>query len=758
MINMAILQTGQLSSCSSISSLGCKSLLLLCFFAFAGYYNTMAQNPVDILEADLLEGGVVEGQKVQKILGNVYLKSVEQDLEIYCDSAYQFEASSEIRAFGNIQINTEDEKIWADSLIYFTDIDFSQLRGRVIIEADSTTLFGNSVDYRFSTKVAHFIDEIRLEDPEGVLRANSGFYFREADSAVFRGQVQIQDSTQYIEGDSLFSNRGKKYYEMHSNIYADNTENNTTLKGDYLEADSTGRRLLTGNAWLRNVDLKEDTTDKSQDSLKVVAREPVAETYRPDSLSFVPDTIDRRNRDVRQLARDTTITQEPYVNTQITQTDSTRKVVTHVVNRSETLFRIAQYYRVGINEIKNWNNLGTNQLRAGQSLRIRLPEGTRSATHTVKDQETLFSISQEYNVPVERIQSWNNLGENIIQPGQELTIYLFNGESRMGEPTFYRVQRGDNLFSIAQKHNVDVDELRTMNNLDTDAITVGQRLIVAIDSSKSPAQQRIPQAREEDSPARSPLRPPPVPQLADSNLAASDADTTHIRAQRILSTRLQTPADTTTIVNAFKNVRIWSPNFSAVSDTSRYNESSETFELWSTAKAWHNEVQLSGPYIKVILNEGDVERLEAYPKPFSVQKDTVTERLNQIKGDTLNAYFDEGSLSMIHVFGGSHLLRYTKNEEDQPDGAVELTAPSTRIFFEGGEVSELKSDGNIDGSYLPENESTANRQLEGFIWTPELRPQRPKQNLQRRFTPIPPERPFELPRRYIEHIENLPQP
>ena len=153
-------------------------LLLTCSSARA-----QQKNPVNILQADSIVGGSIDGERVQKILGDVRLQS--DDLIMQCDSAYQFVNQNEFRAFGNIEVNTGEENIWADTLVYFTDIDFSQLRGRVIIEADTTTLFGHSVDYRFSTKVAHFIDHFRLEDQQGVLIANSGFYYRVADSPMF---------------------------------------------------------------------------------------------------------------------------------------------------------------------------------------------------------------------------------------------------------------------------------------------------------------------------------------------------------------------------------------------------------------------------------------------------------------------------------------------------------------------------------------------------------------------------------------------
>lgn len=470
-------------------------LLVICGLLLAALpRQAAAQNRVNILEADSIQGGSYKGVRIQKILGDVHLRG--KNLEMYCDSAYQFVNRSEIRAFGNIQINTDEETIWADSLKYFTDVDFSQLRGRVIIETDSTTMFGHSVDYRFSTRVARFLDRIRFEDQQGILMADSGYYYREADSAEFRGHIQLIDSLQYLEGDSLYSNRKTDYYELYGNVFGDDRKNKSNIKGDYLEADSTGRRLLRGNAWLK---------------------------------SFKSDTAD-----------------------------------------------------------------------------------------------------------------------------------------------------------------------------------------------------------------------------------SAETDTTHIRAQKILSVEKRSATDTTDIVHGYENVRIWSPDFAAVADTSEYNDRTQTFELWSRAKAWHKQVQLTGPYIKAIIKDGNIDSLQSFPRPFSVQQDTSIDRLNQITGDTLNADFEGGELNQIYVFGNSHLLRFTKNEQGKADGAIDMTAPDIRIIFQNGELVEMKGMGAINGSYLPKSAETTERRLDGFAWNPRQRPEKPEKPMQRRFSPVPKvEIFFELPRRYINHLEQF---
>jgi hypothetical protein len=62
----------------------------------------------------------------------------------------------------------------------------------------------------------------------------------------------------------------------------------------------------------------------------------------------------------------------------------------------------------------------------------------------------------------------------------------------------------------------------------------------------------------------------------------------------------------------------------------------------------------------------------------------------------------------------------------------------------------MKAMGPVDGMYLPESQKTADRRLEGFVWTPDRRPKKPSEPMKRRLPPIPEEPPFELPTRYIE--------
>src|SRR5699024_10749428 len=89
----------------------------------------------------------------------------------------------------------------------------------------------------------------------------------------------------------------------------------------------------------------------------------------------------------------------------------------------------------------------------------------------------------------------------------------------------------------------------------------------------------------------------------------SQPDTTNNFAHKTISTARRMPKGTTSTAKSFKQVRVWSSNFSSVSDSAKYNSKLHTFELWSNAKSWHDNIQLTGPYIWVKLKNGDIKKL-----------------------------------------------------------------------------------------------------------------------------------------------------
>ncbi|MBS7020508.1 MAG: LysM peptidoglycan-binding domain-containing protein [Firmicutes bacterium] len=112
------------------------------------------------------------------------------------------------------------------------------------------------------------------------------------------------------------------------------------------------------------------------------------------------------------------------------------------------------------------------------------PEGT----YTVKSGDSLWSIAQRFNTTVAAIKSLNNLNTNELDVGQILKIPTLTPNTPPTPPTTgntYTVKSGDSLWSIARKFNTTVSTLQQLNNLNTNTIHVGQVLKVPGNSSSN---------------------------------------------------------------------------------------------------------------------------------------------------------------------------------------------------------------------------------------------------------------------------------
>lgn len=97
------------------------------------------------------------------------------------------------------------------------------------------------------------------------------------------------------------------------------------------------------------------------------------------------------------------------------------------------------------------------------------------ATHIVSKGETLYSISKKYEISMAQIKSLNNLETNVLSVNQELKIG-YNASAEINENALYTVEKGNTLYQIARDANLSVKELKQLNNLESNIISIGQEL------------------------------------------------------------------------------------------------------------------------------------------------------------------------------------------------------------------------------------------------------------------------------------------
>jgi membrane-bound lytic murein transglycosylase D len=107
-------------------------------------------------------------------------------------------------------------------------------------------------------------------------------------------------------------------------------------------------------------------------------------------------------------------------------------------------------------------------------------------SYRVKSGDVLGSIASRHGVSVTQVKEWNNLNSNLIKVGQTLYLYtekspasssLAENVSPSTQKT-YTVKPGDSLWIISQKHSLSVEQIKRLNNLNSNNIKPGQKLIV----------------------------------------------------------------------------------------------------------------------------------------------------------------------------------------------------------------------------------------------------------------------------------------
>lgn len=142
------------------------------------------------------------------------------------------------------------------------------------------------------------------------------------------------------------------------------------------------------------------------------------------------------------------------------------------------MYSIATKYNTTVNELKRLNNLTSNTLQIGQKLIVREEPSedlnVPVATYTVERGDSLYSIANRFGTTVDTLKKLNNLTNNLLSIGQILKLPTTEDISTTEES--YIVQSGDTLYSIARKFNTNVNELIRLNNLSGTALRVGQIL------------------------------------------------------------------------------------------------------------------------------------------------------------------------------------------------------------------------------------------------------------------------------------------
>lgn len=141
----------------------------------------------------------------------------------------------------------------------------------------------------------------------------------------------------------------------------------------------------------------------------------------------------------------------------------------HAVLKGQTLYSIARAYDVTVEDIIAENPELKSGLVYNQEIKIPYVDKPKHIDsendfikHKVKRRETLFGISKQYDVSIDKILQFNPEARRGLKTNQVLLIPQKIEEK---EPSFkkYEVYPGETLYSLSRKFNVSVEEIKELN-------------------------------------------------------------------------------------------------------------------------------------------------------------------------------------------------------------------------------------------------------------------------------------------------------
>ncbi|MBC1713700.1 1,4-beta-N-acetylmuramoylhydrolase [Listeria welshimeri] len=290
--------------------------------------------------------------------------------------------------------------------------------------------------------------------------------------------ISTYNLTQYDTGNS--SNGSGSSNTGNSNSSSSNSATYTVVKGDSLWKIATKYNVSVANLKSWN-NLKSDNIYIGQ-KLKVTAGS-TSNTSKPNTGS----------------------------NTNTSKPSTSTNAKTYTVKKGDSLWKIATNNKITIANLKSWNNLKSDFIYPGQTLKVSASStssntntskpstgastntskpNTNAKTYTVKKGDSLWKIANQNKTTVTNLKSWNNLKSDNIYIGQKLKVSAgsITNNTNTSKPSTskpsnsstktYTVKKGDSLWSISRQYKTTVDNIKSWNKLTSNTIYIGQKITI----------------------------------------------------------------------------------------------------------------------------------------------------------------------------------------------------------------------------------------------------------------------------------------
>ncbi|MCP2043526.1 OstA-like protein [Pontibacter sp. HSC-36F09] len=196
------------------------------------------QDRVQLKNTEELIGTIINGKRVNKLIGNVIFQ--QKETLLYADSVYQYRDSEILEAFGNVRINQADTvTMTGTKAIYDGAKRTAKMSGGVTMQDPNMTLTTPTLDYNLDSRTAVYTEGGTIVQPENRLQSQRGTYDTNTKVFTFQQNVKVFSPDYEITAQNMRYNTETKvvYFQgptfikgQNGDLYAEQGTYNTVTK------------------------------------------------------------------------------------------------------------------------------------------------------------------------------------------------------------------------------------------------------------------------------------------------------------------------------------------------------------------------------------------------------------------------------------------------------------------------------------------------------------------------------------------------
>ncbi len=576
---------------------------------------------------------------------------------------------------GNVKIRQGITIFTADSVVYNEKTNFMQAYGNVHIkDADSTNIYSQYLQYDGTKKLATFKDKVKLSDGNSILYTEDMDYDMNGKVGTYRngGRIESKQTT-------LTSKEGFYYADIKDVYFIGNvkmSDPEVALASDSLLYNTTSQvatfiaptTIKTGKSIINT---KEGYYDLKLKKAKFGSRSIMQDSTSymvSDDFAF-DDKTGFGEAKGNVLYKDTAqgfllFSNRVFFNKQTKNFLATEKPVMVVVQEKDSIYIAADTIYSGL--VKDL---------------ALMKGGYIKAFDTVK------------GVSIIKVDS-------LLASKDTVAVILKDSNALAKKDTLSIVQKD----SVALIPVIPQVIIKDSIKLKQDSIALTKPVI---------KNKQRPVLLQKDS----------ILVMQKDSIAIAAADSV------IKKKRPKEETDTMRFITAFRHVRIFNDSLQAVADSMFYSGVDSVFELYYDPIAWSKGSQITGDTIYVYLENKKPKRLSVFENGLMIQN--VKESagfFNQIRGRTINGYFNDGELDYVRAKGTAESIYYAQDNDSAFVGMNRTTADMIDMYFANKAAKKVKFTSSVKGTTFPIRQlPEEQKKLPAFQW---LENKRPKNKLE----------------------------